>query len=156
MSRQQGRLSGIQHFKPRQCQLAPVQLARGESYAHSMSHPMYESALHSTWRRAKGSFSLNTAQTPFRKEFCPCDNKHNHTLVLKSLQAPLRNLADGGAGFCSIWVPVLLASQEKHWSPVWKEGKDGAGPMTVGGEIFLSDLCSSPYLFSPFLVATAA
>ena len=77
------------------------------------------------------------------------------TLVLQSLQAPLRPLADGGTGFCSMRAPVLPASQDKRWSSVWEEGKDGAGTVTLLEERFSSLMFVVP-LICFYLLATAA
>lgn len=66
------------------------------------------------------------------------DYKHSHKL-LQSLQALPRPIPPGSAGVCFMKVPLLPASQDNHWSSVWKEGKDGRG--------IVIDVCSSPYLF---------
>lgn len=70
-------------------------------------------------------------------------NPITSTLVLQSLQAPLRPLA----GF----VPPV--NQDKFWSSVWKEGKDRAGTVTLL-ERFSSLMLVVPLICFYLLVAT--
>lgn len=70
-------------------------------------------------------------------------NPITSTLVLQSLQAPLRPLA----GF----VPPV--SQDKFWSSVWKEGKDRAGTVTLLDR-FSSLMLVVPLICFYLLVAT--
>lgn len=85
--------------------------------------------------------------------FCACSDDHK---FLQSLQALPRPIAPGCAGFCSMKVPLLPASQDKHWSSVWREGKDGAGTVTPLAEGLSLKFAVPLICFYLLFVATAA
>lgn len=67
-----------------------------------------------------------------------------------------RPIAPGGAGFCFVKVPLLPVSQDKHWSSVCKEGKDGAGTAIPLAEWWSLMFAVSLICFYLLLVAAAA